>query len=222
MILTVQPANRAVSFPGPWVSTIVALVVYAAACSNGADGPVGYSAAAGPQHTEQAAASPSESNEPVGRVAGSESRVRFLRTDQALLLHADDAAKAFGWQAKLPRAGKLLTLCRTETSELCVPILLDQVASRTAPDGLYVDGKALAKALGFGIADRAGRLILEPNAAANSDPDVPAYNAAWGEGRGFRIGQRVPDIPLVDLDGREVRFSKFLGRQYIIYCWASW
>ncbi|MGF1581816.1 MAG: TlpA family protein disulfide reductase [Gemmataceae bacterium] len=55
-----------------------------------------------------------------------------------------------------------------------------------------------------------------------SDQRDPAYNAEWGQGRGFRVGQTLPDIPLYDLDGKEVRFSKYLGKQYIVYAWASW
>lgn len=50
----------------------------------------------------------------------------------------------------------------------------------------------------------------------------PAYNAEWGKGRGFEVGQTLPDIPLYDLNGKEVRFSKFLGKQCIVYAWASW
>lgn len=49
-----------------------------------------------------------------------------------------------------------------------------------------------------------------------------AKEASGGAGRGFGVGQTVPDIPLVDLQGKEVRFSEFLGKRYIIYCWASW
>ena len=48
------------------------------------------------------------------------------------------------------------------------------------------------------------------------------YTSDWPEGRGFGIGNTVPDIPLVDLEGNEVRFSKFLGKRYVLYCWASW
>lgn len=43
-----------------------------------------------------------------------------------------------------------------------------------------------------------------------------------GKGRGFGIGQTVPDIPLTNMEGEEVRLSQFLGKRYILYCWASW
>lgn len=48
------------------------------------------------------------------------------------------------------------------------------------------------------------------------------YTQDWPEGRGFDVGKTIPDIPLVDLEGNEVRFSKFLGKRYVLYCWASW
>ncbi|MEM7599854.1 MAG: hypothetical protein AAF357_00385 [Verrucomicrobiota bacterium] len=52
--------------------------------------------------------------------------------------------------------------------------------------------------------------------------ESPAYHAEWGPGRGFNPGQTLPDIPLIDLDGEEVRFDRFLGKRYILYGWASW
>jgi hypothetical protein len=62
-----------------------------------------------------------------------------------------------------------------------------------------------------------------PSALSAAEPaEVPAYNAPWPKGRGFGVGQTVPDIPLINLKGEEVRFSRFLGKQYIVYCWASW
>ena len=49
-----------------------------------------------------------------------------------------------------------------------------------------------------------------------------ALSARAEKPRGFDIGNTLPDIPLVDLDGVEVRFSEFLGQQYVLYGWASW
>ena len=58
---------------------------------------------------------------------------------------------------------------------------------------------------------------------ANQVAKVPyEYAQTWPEGRGFEVGNTIPDIPLVDLEGNEVRFSKFLGKRYVLYCWASW
>lgn len=66
------------------------------------------------------------------------------------------------------------------------------------------------------------RLQLSEKSAISDVNDVPAYNADWGPRRGFRQGDTVPDLPIVDLDGNEVRFSQFLGKRYILYCRASW
>lgn len=49
-----------------------------------------------------------------------------------------------------------------------------------------------------------------------------AYHAEWGPSRGFKPGETLPDIPLMDLEGNEVRFDQFLGKRYILYGWASW
>ena len=40
--------------------------------------------------------------------------------------------------------------------------------------------------------------------------------------RGFAKGQTLPDIALINLEGEEVRFSDFLGKQVVLYGWASW
>ena len=62
-----------------------------------------------------------------------------------------------------------------------------------------------------------------PSPPSAAEPaEAPAYNAPWPVDRGFGLGQTVPDIPLIDLEGKEVRFGRFLGKQYVIYCWASW
>lgn len=49
-----------------------------------------------------------------------------------------------------------------------------------------------------------------------------AVAIAEAQDRGFEIGQTLPDIPLLNLEGEEVRFSEFLGQQYVLYGWASW
>lgn len=49
-----------------------------------------------------------------------------------------------------------------------------------------------------------------------------ALSPAAADPRGFEPGQTLPDIALTDLEGREVRFSDFLGKQYLLYGWASW
>jgi peroxiredoxin len=49
-----------------------------------------------------------------------------------------------------------------------------------------------------------------------------AGGVARAQERGFEKGQTLPDISLINLEGEEVRFSDFLGKQYVLYGWASW
>lgn len=156
---------------------------------------------------------------------GDQSGVRFLRNDKTLLLHAADTAAAFGWEAKVVTKGRLLTICRDadDANGACIPVRLDKTAHRDLDAGLFVDAEVLAGALRFTVERQDGKVSLKKTEPTDAvDSDVPAYNAAWGAGRGFRPGQTLPDIPLVDTDGEEVRFSRFLGKRYILYVWASW
>ncbi len=158
-------------------------------------------------------------------IMGSNSRVPYQRKDSKLLLDANATAVAFGWQAKIVRPGQLLTLCRNEPGGVCIPVQLANVKIIETPGTLFIDAAVLARALRFTIKDSDNGVTLrpgEPKVAKVGDEGIPAYNAAWGEGRGFRVGQTLPDIPLYDMTGREVRLSRFLGKQYVIYCWASW
>ncbi len=155
-------------------------------------------------------------------IMGSNSRVPYQRKDSTLLLDANATAVAFGWQAKIVRPGQLLTLCRNESRGVCIPVQLANVKIIEMPGTLFIDAAVLARALRFTIKDSDNQVILRPGQPKITDEDIPAYNAAWGEGRGFRVGQTLPDIPLYDMTGREVRLSRFLGKQYVIYCWASW
>ena len=162
--------------------------------------------------------------EETATVSSSKRRVELARKDKTLFLHVNQAAEAFGWQAKIVTSGKLLTLCREGNGGLCIPLRLEKVETLRIEKTLFVEANALARALRFSIDDRKNRVILSPATSKDGkeDPDVPAYNSVWAKGRGFRVGQTLPDIPLYDMRGREVRFSKFLGKQYIVYCWASW
>ena len=76
--------------------------------------------------------------------------------------------------------------------------------------------------VGFAINDRPENVSLRSGRADSAAGQLPAYHATWENNRGFQVGQTLPDIPLFDMQGREVRFSNFLGKKYILYCWASW
>lgn len=78
--------------------------------------------------------------------------------------------------------------------------------------------------MGFNVTQRNGEvfLVAAADTKVSGNQKVPGYNDAWGKGRGFREGQTLPDIPLINLKGEEVRLGQFLGKQYVLYGWASW
>jgi len=173
--------------------------------------------------------SSASAEENLATVEGSSTRVSFKRLDSHLFLDASETAKAFGWVAKVVKLptkegqNGLLTLCRDEQGGLCIPIRLGKVKFIDYLKGFFVEATPLAKALRFEVVDKDGKVTLRRlGKRDSSELDIPSYNADWGKGRGFRAGQTVPDIPLYDLNGQETRFSQFLGKQYILYCWASW
>ena len=160
--------------------------------------------------------------EPPVTVAGSQSPIQSMYHESALLVHLDQVAQQFGWQAKVIKPGELVALCRAGQDALCVPIRIDQVQAVGTPDGLFVSADVLATVLGFHLAVDGGRVQLVPMDPKASLASGEAPHPTGRGVRGFQVGQTVPDIPLIDLAGREVRFSRFLGKKYIIYCWASW
>lgn len=156
-------------------------------------------------------------------VEGSKQRVRIARSGGQLLLNAADLATALRQEAKVVSNGRLLTFCRSGDEELCIPVSLRDVQTTGEGELLFVDANVLARALRLEIDNRKTPIAIRPASGKRDvESDIPAFNADWGEGRGFRSGQTLPDIPLMDMQGREVRLSQFLGKRYIIYCWASW
>jgi hypothetical protein len=149
---------------------------------------------------------------------------RFLRQDEWLFLHCADVAAQLDWELKIIQPDRLATFCRDGDENVCIPILL-KPSNHLSKSDLYVRADVLVEALGFQVRDLDGNVtILNRDDAFAVTPrkQHTAYNSVWSEGRGFRTGQTLPDIPLVDLEGNEVRFGQFLGKRYIIYCWASW
>jgi uncharacterized sulfatase len=152
-------------------------------------------------------------------------QVRCTTEQGTLYLNCMDAAKVLDYELEIVRPGELLTFCRVSSGGHCIPVRLSPENHRGKGWELMVSAPILQSALRFRIVREGEKCLLLPKEAAESTgtgEQVPAYNAQWGPGRGFRVGERVPDIPLVDLDGNEVRFSRFLGKRYILYCWASW
>jgi hypothetical protein len=157
-------------------------------------------------------------------VAGSMARVHFRHQENTLLLDVKETADAFNWKAKIVTPHKLVTICREGETGICVPLRLDRIRWQEEQGRLFVEAAALEKALSFEVQTVKNVVTLRrvdpPADAGNSD--IPAYNAKWGAGRGFRVGQTLPDIPLYDMQGHEVRLSRYLGKQLVIYVWASW
>jgi len=156
-------------------------------------------------------------------ITGSTQRVAIVRHAKVDLLHVVQTAKAFNWTIKYVGKGdeRMLVVCR-ET--ICLPIVLKDTPYRESVDGMFVAADVLARVMGFKITRAGNRLLLSAN-ESQAKPlarKIPAYHDDWGPGRGFRKGQTLPDIPLVDMKGNEVRLGKFLGKQYILYGWASW
>jgi hypothetical protein len=158
-----------------------------------------------------------------GRATCGLAQVPSITVDGHELVNVSQVAGEAGWKAEHPDDSGLLVLCRNTDAAICVPVRLAEVPHQVIDGELYVDAATLTQVIGVRIRIRDNKITVTDTSPAVADsPAVPAYHADWGANRGFRPGQTVPDIPLYDMDGNEVRFSRYLGKQYIIYCWASW
>jgi len=155
---------------------------------------------------------------------GQPQAVRSIRVDNELFLDCGDVAKVLGWEFKIVQPDRLAVFCRNGENGFCIPVQLKPGNHRGA-EPLLVAADVLATALSLRVHEMGGKITIarQPRSAARSVAEsATGYNAEWGRGRGFQPGQTLPDIPLTNMEGREVRFSEFLGKRYIIYCWASW
>lgn len=143
--------------------------------------------------------------------------VSHLMAGDAVLVNVEEAGKQFGWEPKLE--GDILVLCR---DQLCVPLDLESVTHRKNGDDWFVDADTLGKVMGFTARVTDQELRLTALEASSNTAEDATYHSSWPEGRGFEPGETLPDIPLIDLEGNEVRFGDFLGKRYVIYGWASW
>jgi len=151
--------------------------------------------------------------------------IRFVRDGEALFVSSVDVATALELEAKVVTPNRLLTFCREGDAGYCIPVQLNPANHRVVDETLMLDAALVSRALScrFNANDNEITVVKLGNSRqAESEFDVASYNATWPVGRGFRDGETLPNIPLVDLQGDEIRFSQFLGTRYILYCWASW
>lgn len=163
---------------------------------------------------------------PFAPIAGAEDRIASLREGGKLFLKCADVADTLNFDLKIIQPGQLATFCRGRSNGICIPVRLSAENHIVAGKDLLVAADVLSGALRFEVVEDAGTTVTisrqtgKPEQSRDDAP--PAYNATWEKDRGFGKGDTLPDIPLVDLNGNEVRFSQFLGKRYILYVWASW
>ena len=151
--------------------------------------------------------------------------IRFSRDKDVLFLNAADLAKSLELELKIVDPQGLVTFCRDKDGGFCIPVRLGADNHRHDGEQLLIAADVVRKALRFKVVEVGERITIVANPQSPvSDERIgaPGYNAPWEAGRGFAKGYTLPDIPLVDVTGNEVRFSQFLGNRYILYCWASW
>ena len=154
-----------------------------------------------------------------------ESTARSVRRAGVLHVHCGDVAKSLDLELAIVKPARLITFCAKGDQAYCVPVRLTADNHLHIGDHLYVLADAISRALRCELEVSGGGVTVRRRAEEVLPGElerVPPYNATWGTGRGFGMGDTLPDIPLVDLQGNEVRFSQFLGKRYILYCWASW
>lgn len=147
--------------------------------------------------------------------------VRTKTVDGVVYVHSGDLAKSLDFKLERLQDGQLLTFCREGQGGVCIPVRLSASNHRKSDGDVYLAAPIVSSALQVRAVADGDSVRLEALSLPQAN-NVPSYNAKWGKGRGFGVGDTLPDIPLVDMDGKEVRFSRFLGKKYILYCWASW
>lgn len=160
----------------------------------------------------------------MGERARADDAIYFERHGDVLFVRCSELAEVLGYEFKVVQPGRLITFCRDGDEGFCIPVQLDDRNHRGNDNRLMLSADVAGNALRVRITDADGSVEVErlPPAGIADKQSAPAYNADWGRGRGFNQGDTLPDIPLLDMQGNEVRFSQFLGKRYILYCWASW
>ncbi|GAB5441811.1 MAG: hypothetical protein Fues2KO_21600 [Fuerstiella sp.] len=147
----------------------------------------------------------------------------WLDVNGVRFANADAVADQLDLKFELVERAGLGTFCSRMPPATCIPVRLNSETHVRKSDAVFLRVTDLQTALSIEVEFADEKLTVRRRSLGASD-DVASstYHAAWGKGRGFNVGQTVPDIPLLDMNGKEVRFSRFLGKRYILYCWASW
>lgn len=150
-------------------------------------------------------------------------QIRFHGESEILFVSGKDVAETTGFEFKTV-SKSLVTFCRDDDDGFCIPVRLSDANHRVRGGELLISAEELSKALRYSVTEAGGRIVVQKNLNRPGDDALKpvGHISGWGKGRGFEIGDTLPDIPLVNLDGAEVRFSRFLGKRYILYVWASW
>lgn len=135
---------------------------------------------------------------------------------------AADLAASLNMKLEVIPRNNMLTFCSTGPDAICIPLRLTDANSIRKKDMTFLLQSEAESILSVSISVNGKSAIATPQKAASHVDLTEGYNSAWPTGRGFNLGETVPDIPLVGMDGQEVRFSEYLGKRYILYCWASW
>lgn len=155
--------------------------------------------------------------------ANAQQTVSLLQQDSKTFLSCNDLSTVLDMEFKVVAPGALATFCSAGEDALCIPVRLNESNHRTADDDVFLLQAEAKSVLSLEISVKDGKAqVTRASSDSTSTTTTGGFNSPWPEGRGFDVGQTVPDIPLVDMNGDEVRFSSYLGKRYILYCWASW
>lgn len=154
--------------------------------------------------------------------ASAQQRIAVTVVDGNTYVSTNDLADALKMKLEVISSGRLITFCSSGPKAICIPFRLTNTNSISRNDDTFVLQSEAESALSITMSTDGKTAIASQNQTSSTVDLSEGYNSTWPTGRGFNKGETVPDIPLVNMQGNEVRFSDFLGKRYVLYCWASW
>lgn len=116
----------------------------------------------------------------------------------AWLVPIETLCKELELKVETPDGEKMVVICGSGESELCVPLKLDEGAFNI--DGVtYAELKNITNPFGFEI-----------------------YNTSETELEIVRSEQLAPTFTLPDIDNEPKRLQDFRGKKTLLYIWGSW